>query len=47
MLEIGGKCMADFLKPNELYDNHQHPNEKGHQKIADILYKEIGRDYVF
>ncbi len=47
MLEIGGKCMEDFLKPNELYDNHQHPNEKGHQKIADILYKEIGRDYVF
>jgi hypothetical protein len=49
MSEIGGKCMEDFLKPNELYDEllhpnaFGHPNEKGHQKIADILYKEIGK----
>ena len=41
MSEIGGKCMEDFLKPNELHENHNHPNAKGHQKIADILYKEV------
>jgi hypothetical protein len=37
MSEIGGKCIEDILKPNEIYEDNNHPNELGHYRIADIL----------
>jgi len=39
MSEIGGKCMEDILKPNEIYEDNNHPNELGHYRIADLLNK--------
>ncbi len=31
--------MEDILKPNEMYEDNNHPNELGHYRIADLLNK--------
>ena len=42
--ELGGFCMQDFMKRPEDYisDKDMHPNEKGHQVIAEAIYERLG-----
>ena len=41
MSEIGGKCMEDILKPNEMYEDNNHPNELGHRIWYQVAREKI------
>ena len=41
--ELGGFCLQDFMKPEDyISDKDIHPNEKGHQVIAEAIYERLG-----